>query len=79
MLIKKVMKTQKETNNFCKAKKISDGKEVIGILICPVAGFSYIAPISTLEHMIVNKNEEGKLLISNLKVVRVLENSIQMI
>lgn len=59
-----------------KAKRLSDGKEVIGSLLhVPGSPFAYIATLTAMNNMVVNELDNGKT--TNLELTRVMLKSVE--
>lgn len=67
-----------EKKYLYKAKKISDGEEVIGAYLnVPGTPFAYIATIESMNKMIVDELDDGKT--TNLYLTRVMKHTVKRI
>ena len=63
-------------NDLYKAKRLSDGKEVIGSLLrVPESPFVYIATVTAMDNMFVDELNNGKT--TNLELTRVMLKSVE--
>ena len=63
-------------NDLYKAKRLSDGKEVIGSLLhVPESPFVYIATVTAMDKMFVDELNNGKT--TNLELTRVMLKSVE--